>query len=88
LILGQLVFDVQTPQITARHLTVMGRFKRTSSTLYALKVPPKVIAGIMRHDPLTSWKYYIDTPSEDSVKAMDGIEEWFTAAEESSDDSQ
>ena len=53
-----------------------------ASALYALKVPPKVIAAILRHDPLTSWKYYIDAPSEESVKAMEGIEEWFTAVEE------
>jgi len=45
-------------------------------------MPPKVIAAILRHDPLTSWKYYIDAPSEVSVKAMEGIEEWFTAVEE------
>jgi hypothetical protein len=60
-----------------------------ASALYSLKMPPKVIAAILRHDPLTSWKYYIDArrstldaPSEVSVKAMEGIEEWFTAVEE------
>jgi integrase len=47
------------------------------SALYALKVPTQVIAAILRHDPLTSWKYYIDAPDEESVKAMEGIEEWF-----------
>ena len=41
-----------------------------------------MIAAILRHDLLTSWKYYIDAPSEVSVKAMEGIEEWFTAVEE------
>jgi hypothetical protein len=45
-------------------------------------MPPKVIAAILRHDPLTSWKYYIDAPCVVSVKAMEGIEEWFTAVEE------
>jgi hypothetical protein len=45
-----------------------------ASALYSLKVPPKVIAAILRHDPLTSWKYYIDAPSEVSVKAMQVIE--------------
>ena len=58
-----------------------------ASALYALRVSPKVIAGILRHDPLTSWKYYIDAPSDESVKAMEGIEEWFTAVEESNNES-
>jgi hypothetical protein len=57
------------------------------SALYALKVPTKVIAAILRHDPLTSWKYYIDAPDEESVKAMEGIEEWFIAAAETIDES-
>jgi integrase len=48
-----------------------------ASALYEIKIPPKVIAAILRHDPLTSWKYYIDVPSDESVKAMDRIEEWF-----------
>ena len=50
--------------------------------MYSLEMPPKVIAAILRHDLLTSWKYYIDAPSEVSVKAMEGIEEWFIAVEE------
>ena len=57
------------------------------SALYALKVPTKVIAAILRHDPLTSWKYYIDAPSEESVKAMEGIKECFTAVEEADNES-
>jgi integrase len=58
-----------------------------ASALYALKVPPKVIAAIMRHDPLTSWRYYINAPDAESVKAMEGVEEWFLAVEESDDES-
>ena len=50
--------------------------------MYSLEMPPKVIAAILRPDPLKLWKYYIDAPSEVSVKAMEGIEAWFTAVEE------
>jgi integrase len=55
-----------------------------ASVLYAMKIPPKVIAAILRHDPLTSWRYYIDAPDEESVRALATIEEWFLAAEDSS----
>ena len=58
-----------------------------ASALYALKVSPKVIAAILRHDPLTSWKFYIDAPDEESVAAMVNIQEWFTAIEERNDES-
>jgi integrase len=54
-----------------------------ASALYAVKVPPKIIAAILRHDPLTSWRYYIETPEEESVRALANIEQWFLAVENS-----
>ncbi|MGB7498041.1 MAG: tyrosine-type recombinase/integrase [Candidatus Acidiferrum sp.] len=57
-----------------------------ASALYTMKIPPKVIAAILRHDPLTSWRYYIDTPNEESVTALATIEEWFLAVENSGND--